>query len=68
MQDFRFFGSALFLLKFLLLFNKNYGFFDFKGASTKNCEYIKKEKLEMKIFFQIMLNEVLKIVKAHIKQ
>ena len=38
------------------------------GASTKNCEYIKKEKLEMKIFFQIMLNEVLKIVKAHIKQ
>ena len=54
------FDSVLFLLKFIFLFSKKYGLFDFKGASKKNCESVKKGKFVMKIFFQIMLNEVLK--------
>ena len=58
-------------------FKKKYGFFDFSGVSTKNCEYVKKTKFVIKIFFQIMLNEVLKSwkkwytsadVKANVKQ
>ena len=37
-----------------------YGLFDFKGTSTKNSKSVKKGKFVTKIFFQIMLNEVLK--------
>ena len=53
------FDSVLFLLKLIFLFNKKYGLFDFKGASTKNCESVKKGKFVMKSFFQIILNKVL---------
>ena len=45
--------------KFVFLFNKKYGLFYFKEASTKSCESIKKGKFVMKIFFQIILNKVL---------
>ena len=47
------------VFKFIFLFNKKYGLFDFKEASTKNCESVKKCKFVMKIFFQIILNKVL---------
>ena len=43
--------SMVFLPKFILLFDKKYGLFDFKGASTKNCESVKKGRFVTKIFF-----------------
>ena len=33
------------------MFNKTYGLFDFKGASTKSCKSVKKRKFVMKIIF-----------------
>ena len=47
------------VFKFIFLFNKRYGLFDFKEALTKNCETVKKYKSVMKIFFYAILYEVL---------
>ena len=58
---FSIFDSVLFLPKFIFFVNsKKHILFDFKGASTKNCESVKKQKFVMKMFSQIMQNEVLK--------
>ena len=56
---FSYFDSVLFLLKFIFLLNKKYGLFDFKGASIKNYESVKKGKFVTKTFCQIILNKIL---------
>ena len=55
--DFPFLILSYFLVYILL--NKKYGLFDFKEASTKDCETVKKYKSVMKIFFHVILNKVL---------
>ena len=57
---------------FIFLFNKKYRVFDIKGASTKTFASIKKGNFATKIIFQIILNEVPKVistdVRANLKQ
>ena len=55
---FSIFDFILFLLKFLFSNSRKLWLCDFKEASTKNCESVKKCKFLMKIFFQIILNKV----------
>ena len=54
------FWFRLIFPKFLFLFNKKYGLFDFKEATIKSSESVKKRKFGMEIFFSRILNKVIK--------
>ena len=57
---FHFWFSLVFTKVYIFIQQKVWTLWTLNGASTRNCESVEKEKFVMKIFFQAILNKVLK--------